>query len=273
MKLSNALSLLTDLRIGISIAIIPTLKAILWNPTLLFRPRALSRIFMANLWMTFGPGVDSSAKAVKEGLITPNAYGIVLDIGAGHGHSVLYLNRARVSRYIALEPNVLMHEHIRANANAAGYHESAGTLVILSCGAEDTKSILNSLSLIAPTHTSGQPQLVDTIISILTLCTIPEPQKTLTNLVRDVLKNGGQFLVYEHVLSKREDVAWWQRFWAPIWAIAFDGCRMDRPSDVWVEELTLDGKASAWRESKTWLKDDDHEENLFFHSVGRFVKA
>jgi hypothetical protein len=188
----------------------------------------------------------------------------------------LYLNRARVSRYIALEPNVLMHEHIRANANAAGYHESAGTLVILSCGAEDTKSILASLSLLtSPPHTSGsgQPQLIDTMISILTLCTIPAPQKTIFNLVRDVLKPGGQFLVYEHVLSKREDVAWWQRFWAPVWAVPFDGCRMDRPSDVWVKELRVDGRGSAWRESRVWGKEDEDEENLFVHSVGKFVKA
>jgi len=109
---------------------------------------------------------------------------------------------------------------------------------------------------------------------MLVLCTVPEPQKTLSNLVRDVLKpGGGQFLMYEHVLSKRDDVAWWQRFWAPIWAIALDGCRMDRPTDVLVEGLTLDGKESAWRESRTWLKDDDPEEHLLIHSVGRFVKA
>lgn len=164
-----------------------------------------------------------------------------------------------------------MHKHIRATANAAGYHESAGTLVILSCGAEDTNSILASLSLTSP---SGQPQLIDTMISILTLCTVPAPQKTISNLVRDVLKPGGQFLVYEHVLSKREDVAWWQRFWAPVWAIAFDGCKIDRPSDVWVKELAVDGKGkgSAWRESGMWDKEDE-EVNLFCHSVGKFVKA
>ena len=83
MKLSNALSLVNHLRLGISVAILPTLKAVLWNPTLLFRPRALSRVFFAHLWKIFGPGVDGNAKSVKEGLITPNAYGVVLDVGAG----------------------------------------------------------------------------------------------------------------------------------------------------------------------------------------------
>jgi hypothetical protein len=83
MKLSNALSLLNHLKLGISVAIIPTLKAILWNPTLLFRPRALSHVFFAHLWKMFGPGIDDNAKSIKEGLITPNAYGVVLDVGAG----------------------------------------------------------------------------------------------------------------------------------------------------------------------------------------------
>ena len=183
-----------------------------------------------------------------------------------------YFNRARVTRYIALEPNVLMHEQIRASANVAGYHESAGTLVILSCGAEDTNSILASLSLTSP---SEQPQLIDTMISVLTLCSVPAPQKTISNLVRDVLKPGGQFLVYEHVLSEREDVAWWQRFWAPVWAVVFDGCRMDRPSDVWMKELAVDGKGkgSTWSESRVWGKEDEDEENLLIHIMGRFVKT
>jgi hypothetical protein len=83
MKLSNALSLLNHLKLGISVAIIPTLKAILWNPTLLFRPRAFSRVFFTHLWKMFGPAIDDNAKSVKEGLISSNAYGVVLDVGAG----------------------------------------------------------------------------------------------------------------------------------------------------------------------------------------------
>ena len=189
----------------------------------------------------------------------------------GHGHSALYLDHARVSRYVALEPNALMHKHIRAQANRAGFHESDGTLIILSCGAEDTKSILDAL----PSPQTQAPP-IDTIISIMTLCTIPEPQKIVSNLVRDVLGPGGELLIYEHVLSPRHDVAWWQKFWAPVWAVVFDGCRMDRPSDVLMRELGIrDGDGtmgSAWREWKTWGKEGDDEENLFWHSVGRFIK-
>ena len=83
MKLSAALSILSDLRFAIQVAILPTLRAILHSPSLLLRPHALSRTFMANLWVSFGPGSDENGRPTKQRLITPNAYGVVLDLGAG----------------------------------------------------------------------------------------------------------------------------------------------------------------------------------------------
>ncbi|KAF8968517.1 hypothetical protein BDZ97DRAFT_354666 [Flammula alnicola] len=276
MKLSNALSFPSGVWFGLTVALMPTLRAIMASPTLLFKPRALSRVYMANLWPIYADGMDENAKDTKSALITPHAYGVVLDIGAGHGHTVRYLDADRVSRYIALEPNALMHPQIRAQANAAGFHEADGTLVILACGAEDTKSIISALALALPTSESSTLPSVDTLVSALALCTVPEPQRTISNLVRDVLKSGGQFLMYEHVLSPREDVAWWQRFWAPLWSLGFDGCRIDRCTDVWVKELKVDGeggqKQSAWRESRTWVVEGQEEENFFFWVVGRFDK-
>jgi len=189
----------------------------------------------------------------------------------GVGHSIKYLDRRRVKRYIALEPNVLMHKFIRARADEHGYSESDGSLIILSCGAEDSSSILSSLASAGVAN----PHPVDTIISILTLCSVPNPRRTLHHLVRDVLKSGGVFLVYEHVLSPREDVRWWQKVWAPIWKIVFDGCRMDRDTDVILKSLELeDGNCNenAWREWKTWLEEEGPEENLFWHCIGSFVK-
>ena len=191
----------------------------------------------------------------------------MIDEMTGHGHSIQYFDRAQVTRYIALEPNVLMHQHIKAKANEAGFHESDGTLIILSFGAEDTHSILSSVNL-----DSVEPP-VDTIISILTLCTVPDPQHTLSKLVRDILKPGGQLLYFEHVLSSRPDVAWWQRFWAPVWACVFDGCRMDRPTHIWIRDLKVSDKGSdVWKEWEAWDKPGEDEESLLCHCVGRYVK-
>ena len=181
----------------------------------------------------------------------------------GHGHTIRYLNRSRVTKYVAVEPNVHMHPFIRAEADSFGFHESDGTLVILGCGAEDSLPILSSLSNVQ----------VDTIISILVLCSIPNPAGAIKSLVRDVLKPGGQFLFYEHVLSHRDDVAWWQRFWTPLWSGAFDGCSLARSSHTIVRDMKDEEHGeSVWSEGELWNKPGEIEENLFWHQVGRFVK-
>ncbi|KAJ2917316.1 hypothetical protein MD484_g3116, partial [Candolleomyces efflorescens] len=267
MKLTAAFSPVFDLITAVRIATGPTLRLILADPTLLLRPSAVSRMFMAKIWEGgFANGTDEGARPVKIDLITPNAEGTVLDLGAGHGHSIRYFDRTKVTRYVAVEPNPLMHPFLREAAESAGFHESDGSILILTCGAEDSTSILSAL----------ENQQVDTIISVLTLCSVPQPEKTVRNLIRDVLKSGGKFLFYEHVLSPREDVAWWQRFWAPLWQIAFDGCRMDCPAHLFVDRVQVaegDGTtASPWREAQMWGKPGEPEEHLFWHQVGRFVK-
>jgi hypothetical protein len=180
-----------------------------------------------------------------------------------HGHTIKYLDRSKVTKYVALEPNVRMHDQLRVVAAQAGYTKSDGSLLILSCGAEDTSSILSSLDNVQ----------VDTIISILTFCSVPDPQTTITNLVLDVLTPGGQLLYYEHVLSPLKDVAWWQCFWAPLWAVAFDGCRINRPTHLYVEEIQGRGGENVWKERNVWGREGEPEKHLFWHRVGRYVKV
>lgn len=150
-----------------------------------------------------------------------------------------------------------MHDEIRKMAKGAGYSEEAGTLVILPYGAEQTDLINSAL---------GGSNAIDTLISVLVICTIPSPENSVHKLVDDVLRPKGQFLFYEHVLSPRDDVAWWQRFWTPIWSRAFDGCRLDRPTHLWIDSMDV------WDVRDIWGKADEEIENLFWHRAGRFVK-
>jgi len=83
MKLSNALSPLADLRYAIGASLWPTILDIYHSPSLLFRPTALSQVVMAHIWVLFGNPTDEGGRPTKEALITPNAYRVVLDIGAG----------------------------------------------------------------------------------------------------------------------------------------------------------------------------------------------
>ena len=150
-----------------------------------------------------------------------------------------------------------MHNEIRLRANQAGFSEDDGSLLILPYGAQEPARICSAL---------GDSECVDTLISILTLCSIPAPQRTLTNLVEAVLRPGGTLLFYEHVLNPHDDVAWWQRFWTPLWQTAFDGCRLDRPTHLWIEKMPY------WETRELWGKEGEDVESLFWHRVGRFVK-
>jgi hypothetical protein len=83
MKLSAAFEILIDLTMAIRAALPSTLSAMWSDPILLVRPTALSRIFMASVWIAFGDSVDVGARRVKEALIAADAFGVVLDLGAG----------------------------------------------------------------------------------------------------------------------------------------------------------------------------------------------
>ncbi|KAL1694047.1 hypothetical protein GGG16DRAFT_48162 [Schizophyllum commune] len=238
---------------------------------------------MAKIWEQYGPGTDQNSRAEKEKLIRPYARGVVVDAGAGHGVSALYLDRTKVTKYVAVEPNLDMHKHIRRTAENAGFTEADDSLVVLGCGIEDVAAIRGALDADGP--------CADTIISVLTLCSVPNPRETIRALVRDLLIPGGTLLFYEHVLSHRADVAWWQRFWAPVWRVPFDGCRLDQPTHLWIEEAgdmdgaevagalggreNEDGRRSAgslWALQETWGKEGETEDTLFWHQAGRFVK-
>ena len=83
MKLSNIFSILPDIRAALQIGFMPTLRAILREPSLLLRLSLVSREFMSHVWVAFGNGMDENIRQLKSSLLTPNAQGVVLDVGAG----------------------------------------------------------------------------------------------------------------------------------------------------------------------------------------------
>lgn len=88
----------------------------------------------------------------------------------------------------------------------------------------------------------------------------------MTALVREHLKPGGKLVFIEHVLHDKEAIAWWQRFWTPIWGIFFDGCRLDRPTHLWIERM------GVWAHGDIWGREEE-EDGLFMHRMGNFVKG
>jgi hypothetical protein len=83
MKLSLALGLLNDLREVLQCTLPPTLLDLWHTPALVFSPVTISRLFMAHVWNAAGNAIDETGRDTKMNLIPGNAYGVVLDLGAG----------------------------------------------------------------------------------------------------------------------------------------------------------------------------------------------
>ena len=86
-----------------------------------------------------------------------------------------------------MEPNTQSHSGLRQRALAAGLE---GVYKILPVGIEDIAK-----------ETIVEKGSVDAIVSLLCLCSIPEPEKNIRELY-SYLKPGGRWYVYEHVKSK-----------------------------------------------------------------------
>lgn len=152
-------------------------------------------------------GKVTGAQVVDEVVGEPIS-GVVLDIGPGLGYWVdLYARtdvplvsedgpvRKRdgsgkgkgITKVYGVEPNAQSHPGLRLRANAAGLE---GVYEILPVGIEDIAK-----------ETIVQKGSVDAIVSLLCLCSIPEPEKNIKEL-HSYLRPGGRWYLYEHVAVK-----------------------------------------------------------------------
>jgi len=254
LPLPRILSPLPDFLWAISLGLPPALLAIWSDPSLLFQFKRVQQIAQYHFWKKFGPEVDKNAAPVKCQLL-PYVEGVVLEIGAGHGHSLKYMQREKITKYYALEPNTDMWPGLRKAIVEAGLSEEDGSAVLLPYGAGDIDKIAGAL---------GGENKLDTIVSILVFCSVPDAQDVLPALCQRLLKKGGSLLMYEHCLSPVPSSRVYQRLWTPIWSIVFDGCHLDKDTMAWVNQV-------KWSDKHIWRKEGEPEWSLFFHGVGRFT--
>lgn len=140
--------------------------------------------------------------------VVPMASGQVLEIGIGSGLNIPFYDSSRVSHLWGLDPSPEMWSI--ALQNATEHHLDA----------EYLQSEAESIPL--------DDNAADTVVMTYTLCTIPEPQKALTE-IRRVLKPDGRLLFCEHGQSPDNKVRRWQDRLNPVWGMLSGGCNLNRP--------------------------------------------
>ena len=133
------------------------------------------------------------------------AWGEVIEIGGGTGANLAYYNRG-VQLTIS-EPNPHMISRLSKHAEALGLRPK-----IVSDPGEDLPFESDSF---------------DCVVTTLVLCMVKDHEAVIKE-VRRIIRPGGHFLFYEHVISKNVRMRKFQRYLNPIWRFCTTGCNLDR---------------------------------------------
>lgn len=148
---------------------------------------------------------------------TAGLSGEIVEIGFGSGHT-LPAYPPEVTRILAVEPSALARR-------LAADREAASPIPVEWVGLDGQALPLDDDSC-------------DGALSTLTLCTVPDEDAALAELVR-VVKPGGRVHLLEHGRARDERVHRWQRRLNPVQRVVGDGCNLDRDHVAHVERAGL----------------------------------
>jgi ubiquinone/menaquinone biosynthesis C-methylase UbiE len=165
-------------------------------------------VFMERGWMG-----ERRARLLSE------ARGAVLEIGGGTGANLTYYHD--VDRVTVVEPDPHMRKKLRPKAVTASV-----PIEVSAAGAE---------ALPLPDAS------VDTVVSTLVLCTVPDQARALGE-IRRVLRPGGRLLFVEHVRAAGKWARWQDRI-EPLWGLLLGGCHPNRDTVSAIEEAGFEIEA------------------------------
>ena len=181
-------------------------------------------IYDATWGRAFALGYDFFfARAERSGLrelrrrALAEASGRTLEIGAGTGLNY-DLYPPAVDELTLTEPFDPMARQLRARVDAASRPAE-----IVAASAETLPFADASF---------------DTAVVTLVLCTVPEPERALSEIAR-VLKPGGRLLFLEHVRAEDPGLARWQDRLNPAWRVFGHGCNCNRDTLATIERSRL----------------------------------
>ncbi|KAL6711545.1 hypothetical protein ACN47E_004479 [Coniothyrium glycines] len=219
---------------------------------ILFSWRNLQEAWFSAFWMWFGPqlrqGRGPYITALLEGRVqdgkvvdvpvAPPVGGVILDIGPGRGYWIDLYDKARVPidksnarisrvggirKVYGVEPNPDSHVALSKRAKEIGLD---GIYEVLPVGIESVSKV--GIDGGARTIEKGT---VDCIVSVLCLCSIPEPEKNIAELY-GYLKKGGRWYLYEHVRTNAGPfMRLYQAYVNLFWPVALGGCQLCRDTE------------------------------------------
>jgi ubiquinone/menaquinone biosynthesis C-methylase UbiE len=143
------------------------------------------------------------------------ATGTVLEIGAGTGLNLTHYP-ADLDDLVLTEPVDPMARRLESRLGRSGVHAK-----VVRAGAEAVPADAGS---------------IDTVISTMVLCTVPDPEAALAEIAR-VLRPRGRLLFCEHVGAGSPRRARWQQRLARPWAAFADGCRCNQDTLAMIERV------------------------------------
>ena len=139
---------------------------------------------------------------------------VIVEVGMGSFPNAKYYQQIDGLDIIGVDPNDSMEGYARDNAKRAG---------LLSKN-KDSLRIVHGVSEALPFDDNS----VDAVVCTLTLCSVLDPAKSVSEIKR-ILKPGGKFLFWEHVLSETDfNLAATQHLLTPSQVKMADGCHLDR---------------------------------------------
>ena len=165
---------------------------------------AISKWLFATWYDLLNSGVEGRVVPYRK-LTAGNAWGDVLEIGGGTGANLPYYPESANITFI--EPDTHMVRKLRRNI--VRHKRSAA---IVQQGGESLPFADASF---------------DTVVTTLVLCMVSDADAVVRE-ARRVLRPGGAFLFYEHVVSPRRRGRWWQHRLNPAWKCLTTGCNLDR---------------------------------------------
>ncbi|KAM0712099.1 hypothetical protein Q7P37_011193 [Cladosporium fusiforme] len=224
---------------------------------------SLRQTWFKHFWYWFGPGSKAIFAPTVRPLLAQLKGPIVLDIGPASGVWMRELGEAvkksssggaassAITKIYGVEPNVEFHAQLRDAAKKAGLEDVYEPVAVK---AQDLEAF------------GVGKGSVDTVVTVHVLCSVGGQAEEVVRGLYEVLRPGGQWLVYEHVVAKKGVVRSWQAVCNTVWGTLLDGCNLQRDTEKILRE------AGEWESIQL---GPDAREDAFEslpHVVGRLVK-